>query len=62
MNPEFENCLMQDFYWFCRIIQLRENTIFVPTSQLQRHRSIVKSPRTKGCDVSLVTFQQKSYS
>ena len=28
----------------------------------QRHRPIVRNPRTKGCDVFLVTFQQKSYS
>ena len=28
----------------------------------QRHRPIVKNPQTKDCDVSLVTFQQKSYS
>ena len=28
----------------------------------QRHRPIVKNPRTKGCYVFLGTFQQKSYS
>ena len=39
-------------YWRCHIIELHDNTIFVPTSQLQRHRPIVKTTRTKGCDVS----------
>ena len=38
---------------------ITEEHYFVAMSQLICHRPIVESPRTKGCDVFVVTFQQK---
>ena len=38
---------------------ITEEHYFVAMSQLICHRPIVESPRTKGCDVFVLTFQQK---
>ena len=38
---------------------ITEEHYFVAMSQLICHRPIVESPRSKGCDVFVVTFQQK---